>query len=126
MAGGHKNISSEFKQTVMADGHKNISSDFKQSNTADLFNSNKINEFISSKSIAYDGKRVEWCGNYKVLHNFVKLAFDQQGKWRHSEGTSKKFEASTSDFVVTWCPGKLNTLTFKGELGCLAKEHLSS
>ena len=39
-------------------------------------------------------------------------------------GNSKRFEASTSDFIVTWYPGKQNTLTFKGRSGCLAKEYL--
>ncbi len=84
----------------------------------------KINEYITSKSVVYDGKRVKWCGNYETLQEFVRTAFRQQGKWWLPGGNARRFDAFTSDFVVIWYPGKLSTLTFKGESGLLAKEYL--
>ena len=64
-----------------------------------------------SKSIVYDGKRLKWCGNYDALQVFVKTALGQQGKWWLPGGSSKQFDASTSDLTIIWYPGKLNTLT---------------
>ena len=110
----------------MADSAAVVSSVFKQNNPCDSFNSVKIKEFVSSKSVDYDGKRVKWCDSYLLLQNFVKTAFVQQGKWKSNGGNSKRFDASTSDGIVIWYPGKLNTLTFNGQLGCLAKEYFIS
>lgn len=110
---------------MAADG-VNACSGLKLKNYVHSYNSDKINEFISSKSVNYDGKRIKWFGSYESLQVFVKTAFDQQGKWRAYGGNSKRFDASTSDFVVIWYPGKLNTLTFNGQCGDLAKEFLIS
>ena len=108
----------------MAVGSAVFSSVLKQNNPCDSFNQDKINEFISSKSVDYDGKRVKWCERYELLQDFVKIAFVQLGKWKSNEGNSKWFDAHSSDYTVMWYPGKLNTLTFNGHLGHLAKECL--
>ena len=53
--------------------------------------------------------------SYEPFQVFVKTTFDQQGKWRSYGGSSKRFDA-----------GKLNTLTFNYQCGCLAKQSLIS
>ena len=47
-----------------------------------------------------------------------------QGKWWSFGGRSKKFDASNADFSIIWYPGKHNTITFKGQIGEQAQEHL--
>ncbi len=111
---------------VMAAGCLQSSSGLKQNNLCDAFNLEKTKEQILPKSIVYDGLRVKWCDSYECLQEFIKNAFGQQGKWWLCGGSAKRFDASTSDFIVIWYPGKLNTLTFKGECGRLAKDYLIS
>ena len=108
----------------MADNQVGVVSELNQNNYCNPFDSDKISEHISLKNVVFDGQRIKWCESYELLKDFLKTAFNQQGKWCLPGGNSKRFEASTSDFTVTWYPGKQNTLTFKGRSGCLAKEYL--
>ena len=59
----------------MAVGSAVFSSLLKRNNPCDSFNQDKINEFISSKSVDCDGKRVKLCESYELLQDFVKIAF---------------------------------------------------
>ena len=108
----------------MADRHAVICSELKQITSFDAFDSDKIKEYILSKNVDYDGKRVKWDDSYKLLQDFITTVFYQEGKWRCNGGNSKMFDASTLDFTMIWYPRKLNTLMFKGKRGCLAKECL--
>ncbi len=108
----------------MEDSHSKCSSDSNTNISRGVYDLDKINEYITSKSVVYDGKRVKWCGNYETLQEFVRTAFRQQGKWWLPGGNARRFDAFTSDFVVICYPGKLSTLTFKGESDFLAKKYL--
>lgn len=108
----------------MADGQLENTSDLNRSTTRNDCDFDKINLYMASKRVIYDGERIKWCDDYESLQEFVNIVFCQQGKWRPSGGNARRFEASTSDLVVIWYPGKLNTLTLKGTHGILARKHL--
>ena len=108
----------------MADSRSEYSSDLNDDILRNDFDLDKIKVYIESKSVIYDGERVKWCENYEALQEFVNTVFCQQGKWWFSGGSARRFDASTSDLIVIWYPGKLNTLTLKGEHGILAREYL--
>lgn len=108
----------------MADSRSEYSSDLNDIISRNDFDLDKINEYVASRRVIYDGERVKWCDNYEALQVFVNTVFCQQGKWWFSGGSARRFDASTSDLVVIWYPGKLNTLTLKGKLGILAREYL--
>ena len=67
--------------------------------------------------LVYDGKRVIWSRDFFSLQNFVKNVIGLSGTWRSSGGKSKQFTASNLSFIMTWYPGKLNSLTFNGRDG---------
>ena len=67
--------------------------------------------------LIYDGKRVIWSRDFFSLQNFVKNVIGLSGTWRSSGGKSKQFTDSNSSFIMTWYPGKLNSLTFNGRDG---------
>ena len=94
----------------MVDSHVENSSD-KIVNTLsnDCLDFSKLKEYITSESIVYNGIRMKWCSNYDSLEVFIESSCCQHGK---------------SDFVAIWYPGKLNTLTFNGDVGKQVKECL--
>ena len=108
----------------MADGRGEESSDKIVSIESDCFDFNKVNEYVTSKSIAYDGIRLKWCDKFELLKEFIESVFCQRGRWWSAGGTSKRFDSSTAEFVVMWYPGKHNSLTFTGSVGERAKESL--
>jgi hypothetical protein len=60
------------------------------------------------------------------LHNFVENVIGLSGTWRSSGGKSKQFTNSNTNFIMTWYPGKLNSLTFNGRHGESFKKFLVS
>ena len=60
------------------------------------------------------------------LQDFVSTGFVQRGKWRSPGGGSRRFDSSRNDFVLTWYPGKLNSLIFGGADGEKSKDYLIS
>ncbi len=90
----------------MEDSHFKCSSDSNTNISRGVYDLDKINEYITSKSVVYDGKRVKRCGNYETLQKFVRTAFRQQGKWWLPGGNARRFDAFTSELVVIWYPGK--------------------
>ena len=50
----------------------------------------------------------------------------QHGKWSSPGGSSRRFDSSTNDFMVTWYPSKLNSLIFGGADGEKSKDYLIS
>jgi hypothetical protein len=98
----------------MADGHLFESSDTNYNGADISWNFLKIQDYVVSKSITYDGKRISWCDSFETLQEFIKVALGFEGKWRSYGGSSKRFVAYTYDFVAIWYPGKLNTLSLSG------------
>lgn len=109
---------------VMADDCVNESFDNVGSSDRNSFDFNKISEHIKLKNIVYDGTRLKWCKGLELLKEFIEPVFCQRGRWWSAGGNSKRFDSTTSEFVVIWYPGKLNTLTFSGSVGEQAKEIL--
>ena len=108
----------------MVDSHAFKSAD-KSYNNGDInWDVHKIQDYVMSKSIAYDGKCMSWCDGFETLQDFIKVALGFEGKWRSYGGSSKRFDAKTHDFAAIWYPGKLNTLTLSGLVGTEAKEYL--
>jgi hypothetical protein len=108
----------------MADVHA-LKSTGKCYNCVDIkWDDQKIKNYVMSKSIAYDGKRMSWCDGFETLQDFIQVALGLEGKWRSYGGSSKKFDAKSNDFVAIWYPGKLNTLTLNGLVGTKVKEYL--
>lgn len=83
-----------------------------------------ISNHIALESISYDGKRLVWHDSYETLQKFIITGFVQRGKWCSPGGGSKRFDSHTSDFIVTWYPGKLNSLIFGGTDGEKSKNYL--
>ena len=52
-----------------------------------------------------------------VSRLFFVAEFRQKCDRRSSGGKSKQFTDSNSSFIMTWYPGKLNSLTFNGRDG---------
>ena len=65
-----------------------------------------------------------WRGSYESLQDFVSTGLVQCGKWWSPGGGSRIFDSSSNHFVVTWYPGKLNSLIFGGADGEKSKDYL--
>ena len=63
----------------MADGRVGENSDKIFSRKSDCFDFNKVNLYITSKSIAYDGKRLKWCDKFESLKEFI------DGRWEAAQ-----------------------------------------
>jgi hypothetical protein len=85
-----------------------------------------ISNHITLGNIAYDKKRLSWHNSYTLLKEIIESTFKQRGKWWLPGGKARRFDSSTSDFIVTWYPGKLNSLTFNGKIGERARDFLSN
>ena len=86
----------------------------------------EICSHIAAGNIVYDKKRLSWQSGYEKLKEFIENTFKQVGKWRLPGGSARKFESEDFKFVVTWYPGKLNSLTFNGKIGEHAKVMLKN
>ena len=75
--------------TNMADNHVGVVSELNQNNYCNPFDSDKISEHISLKNVVFDGQRIKWCESYELLKDFLKTAFNQQGKWCLLEGIQR-------------------------------------
>ena len=60
------------------------------------------------------------------LKNFVKNTVGLTGKWTSSGGKAKQFKNPNSIFIMTWYPGKQNSLVFNGKEGESFKKILAS
>ncbi len=59
----------------MADGHAFKSAD-KSYNNGDInWDVHKIQDYVMSKSIAYDGKRMSWCDGFETLQDFISCSW---------------------------------------------------
>ena len=105
------------KGVNMADGHDLLTSTKYKKLSFESININSINLLKDQADLAYDGKRVIWSRDFFSLQNFVKNVIGLSGTWRSSGGKSKQFTDSNLSFIMTWYPGKLNSLTFNGRDG---------
>ena len=74
--------------------------------------------------LTYDGTRIKWAQDFSSLQNFVKNVAGLSGEWESPGGRAKRFNDSNLDFVMTWYPGKLNSLIFHGKEGESFKKFL--
>ena len=74
-----------------------------------------INLLKVQTDLIYDGKRIIWCRDFHSWQNFAENVIGMSGTWM-SKGKSKQFTNSNAN-VMTWYPGKLNSLTFNGKDG---------
>ena len=101
----------------MADGHDLLTSPKYKKLSFESININSINLLKDQADLVYDGKRVIWSRDFFSLQHFVKNVIGLSGTWRSSGGKSKQSTASNLSFIMTWYPGKLNSLTFYGKDG---------
>jgi hypothetical protein len=59
-----------------------------------------------------------------IITEFVKNVAGLSGEWESPGGRAKRFNDSNLDFVMTWYPGKLNSLIFHGKEGESFKKFL--
>ena len=74
--------------------------------------------------LTYDGTRIKWEQDLRSLKNFVENVAGLIAKWKSPGSTAKQFIDSNFDFVMTWYPGKHNSLIFHGKEGELFKKLL--
>ena len=74
--------------------------------------------------LVYDGTRIKWNRDLGSLRNFVENILGFTGVWKSIGGKSERFTNSNSDVIITWCPGKLNSLAFNGKNGEAVKKAL--
>ena len=74
--------------------------------------------------LVYDRTRIKWNRDLGSLRNFVENILGFTGVWKSTGGKSKQFTNSNSDVIITWYPGKLNSLTFNGKNGEAVKKAL--
>ncbi len=76
--------------------------------------------------LVYDGTRAIWTRDLPSLEKFVENILGLTGKWKSSGGKAKQFNNSNLDLIITWYPGKLNSLTFNGKKAETFKNFLVS
>ena len=74
--------------------------------------------------LVYGGTRIKWNRDLGSLRNLVENTLGFTGVWKSTGGKSKQFTNSNSDVIITWYPGKLNSLTFNGKKGEAVKKAL--
>ena len=74
--------------------------------------------------LVYDRTRIKWNRDLGSLRNFVENILGFTGVWKSTGGKSKQFTNSNSNVIITWYPGKLNSLTFNGKNGEAVKKAL--
>ena len=99
---------------------KYINAEFK------IIDINSIKLLKDQSDLVYDGTRIKWMRDFPSLVNFVKSTIGLSGRWKSSGGKAKLFTDVNTDFIITWYPGKLNSLTFNGKKGELLKTFLVS
>lgn len=72
-------------------------------------------KYNDSFCLGYDGDRLKWTADFKLLKLFVDQIIELRGKWTSPGGNAKKFICNGSDTTLTWYPGKQNTLILHGE-----------
>ena len=104
-----------------------MSSSTKRKNfSLQAINTNAIKLLNNQNYLVYDGIRVKWTNDLCSLQNFIEIVVGLTGKWNSPGGTAKRFTDSNSKFIMTWYPGKQNTLTFNGKEGESFKKILAS
>jgi hypothetical protein len=87
---------------------------------------NLIKLLNNQNHLVYDGIRLKWTNDLCSLKNFVKDVIAVTGRWTSPGGKAKQFINSNAKFIMTWYPGKQNTLTFNGKEGESFREILVS
>ena len=85
---------------------------------------NLIQPFVDDNQLVLDGNKLKWANDFASLKNFFENIVGLSGKWRSPGGRARKFSCINADLVVTWYPGKLNSLLFNGKDGVLLKSRL--
>ena len=65
----------------------------------------------------YDGNRLKWVSDLGSLKQITLDVFGLEGKWTSPGSQSKRFTCSNADLILTWYPGKQNSLSFQGKDG---------
>ena len=83
----------------------------------------KAIELLNDQDVLVYGRtRIKWNRDLGSLRNLVENTLGFTGVWKSTEGKSKQFTNSNSDVIITWYPGKLNSLTFNGKKGEAVKK----
>ena len=108
----------------MADNTKVPSSAHHTNFIADSIDSEYIKLLNDQAYLTYDGTRIKWEQDLYSLKNFVENVAGLIGKWKSPGCRAKQFTDSNFDLVITWFPGKHNSLIFHGKKGELFKKLL--
>ena len=88
---------------------------------------NAIKLLNNQNHIVYDGIRIKWTNDLCSLQNCIENVVGLTGKWHSHGGGAKRFtDSNNSKLIMTWYPGKQNTLTFNGKEGESFKKILVS
>jgi hypothetical protein len=110
----------------MADSHGLLSSPKLINVEFENVDINSIKLLKDQADLVYDGTRVIWTRDLPSLEKFVENILGLTGKWKSSGGKAKQFINSNLDLIITWYPGKLNSLTFNGKKAETFKNFLVS
>ena len=75
----------------MADGHDLLNSPKYKKLSFESIDINSINLLKEQADLVYDGKRVIWSRDFRLLQNFFENVIGLSGTWRPSGGKSKQF-----------------------------------
>ena len=87
---------------------------------------NSIKLLNNQGHLVYDGIRLKWTNDLCSLRTFAENVVGLTGIRTSPGGKAKQFINLSSDFIMTWYPGKQNSLTFNGKKGKSFKEFLVS
>ena len=110
----------------MADGSKILNSPILKNFSLDCIDIPSIKSLNAKTVLVYEGARIKWTNDLESLKNFVENIIGLDGRWKSPGGKSKQFVSSDFDLVMTWHPGKQNTLLFNGKDGELVRKFLIS
>ena len=75
-------------------------------------------------NLIYDGTRIKWQQDLRLLKNFVENVVGLSDKWKSPGGGAKRFIDSNLDLAITWYSEKQNSLIFYGKDGELLRKFL--
>lgn len=91
-----------------------------------IYNFSTFLKCESLSNLSYDGNRIKWNGNSKLLKQVTAEILNLTGAWSSPGGKAKKFTCSNCDLAFTWYPGKQNSLCFQGSGGCLLRDFVAN
>ena len=110
----------------MADGSKILNSPILKNFSLDCIDIPSIKSLNAKTVLVYEGTCIKWTNDLESLKNFVENIIGLVGRWKSPGGKSKQFVSCDFDLVMTWHPGKQNTLLFNGKDGELVRKFLIS